>query len=82
MQFQNIPYPFKNGVAIIRRRKYVGLMNTKGEVIAEPKFDEIKRFKNGYARFLQNKLWGIIDTKGHNISILDENSLLEFSKNG
>jgi len=59
-------YPFKNGVAFIKVNGMVGLMNPKGEVVAKPTYNRIKRFRNGYAKFTDSsEKWGIIDTKGN-----------------
>ncbi|MEC3906090.1 WG repeat-containing protein [Tamlana sp. 2201CG12-4] len=54
----------KEGVAIFKTKKLVGLINSNGEIITEPKYQVIKPFINGYAKIKLNNLWGIIDSNG------------------
>lgn len=59
-------YGFNDGVAFVRVGESVGLMNTKGKLIVEPKYKKITNFHNGYARFLtSDDKWGIIDNQGN-----------------
>ncbi|AUP79605.1 WG repeat-containing protein [Flavivirga eckloniae] len=54
----------KEGVAIFKTKKLVGLLNSNGEIIMEPKYQTIKPFVNGFARVQLNDLWGMIDVNG------------------
>ncbi|MDM1533860.1 WG repeat-containing protein [Myroides marinus] len=55
------------GVAIYKSNTKVGLIDAKGQVVVEPKYDVIRPFVNGYAKVAVNKCWGIIDTKGSEV---------------
>lgn len=54
----------KDGVAIYRKGKKVGLINTQGKIVVEPKYDIIRPFENGFARVFNNGMWGILNAKG------------------
>ncbi|GER58342.1 WG repeat-containing protein [Patiriisocius marinus] len=54
----------KFGVAFYSIDKKVGLINTKGEVVLEPKYNVIKPFVDGYAKVRVDDKWGMIDTSG------------------
>ena len=59
-------YPFsKDGVALIRTEKGVGVIDTNGKFVVEPKYGIIRSFKNGYARVKTfDDKWGVIDNTG------------------
>lgn len=72
----------ENGVALIKVGDKLGLINTKGQFVLEPKYEVIKKFDNGYARFRDNGKWGIIDTKGKEIIPAKYDDINRYSKNG
>ncbi len=57
-------YRFSEGLAIGRKDKKVGYLNTKGEWAIEPQFDIARHFINGYAAVKVKGLWGLINKAG------------------
>ena len=49
--------------SILSARK-LGVINTKGEYLFAPQFDDFKSFKNGFAQISINGKWGYIDSHG------------------
>jgi len=62
--------PFdENGLAVVGStaflgRRKAGVINTKGEYVFEPQFDNFLAFKNGLAQVSIDGKWGYIDTHG------------------
>ncbi len=54
-----------NGVAFIKRKQKIGLIDLNGTILIEPKYDKILKFKNGYAKVLLKKSWGLIAANGN-----------------
>ncbi|MFN0216899.1 MAG: WG repeat-containing protein, partial [Saprospiraceae bacterium] len=56
----------QNGVARVRKDTLWGLIDSTGQLIAEPQFRQISNFENGLARIQSGKdtLWGVISTTG------------------
>jgi len=57
-------YDFEDGIAFIRRAEKVGFMDTKGKVILEPTYKDIKPFYQGWAKFSENEKWGLLSKDG------------------
>jgi hypothetical protein len=57
-------YDFENGLAWIKRDGKVGIINSKMDVVIEPKYEAIKSFEGGFARVKNTDRWGIIDKTG------------------
>ncbi|WP_293302489.1 WG repeat-containing protein [Pedobacter sp. UBA4863] len=61
---------FKNGFAAIQVGNKWGLINIKGDVVGEIKYDEVGDFINGFAAVATDKDgWGFIDTSGREVII-------------
>lgn len=58
---------FIDSIAHISKNGLIGLMNQKGEIIIEPKYDRIFKFYNGIAIVSKNNQYGIINSKGQEI---------------
>ena len=56
-------YYEKNGMFFIGDEK-MGLIDSNGNIVIEPIYDEIKDFENGKAAFKKNGRWGIMDLNG------------------
>ena len=59
----------QDGLAVIgqssfARGRRAGVINTKGEYVFEPQFDDFKGYKNGYAQVSLGGKWGFIDAHG------------------
>lgn len=54
----------QNGVVVISAKGYFGLADTLGNVLCEPKYDEIGAFENGSAIIQLNGKLGLIDNRG------------------
>ena len=60
----------QDGLAVIgqlnfARDRRVGVINTKGEYVFEPQFDDFLGYKNGFARVSLGGKWGFIDAHGN-----------------
>src|SRR5690625_1971946 len=53
-----------NGRAILRDGDKIGIMDTEGNIIVEPQYQEIKAYKHGYAKVKNDNKWGYIDESG------------------
>ncbi|WP_335965150.1 WG repeat-containing protein [Galbibacter sp. PAP.153] len=76
-------YDFQEGgIAFFRKEDKVGLINTSGKVVLEPKYSEIKPFHNGHAKVREDDLWGLINSSGkETVPVLYE-EIGNYSKNG
>ena len=59
----------QDGLAVIgqsnfARGRLAGVINTKGEYVFEPQFDDFKGYENGYAQVSLGGKWGFIDAHG------------------
>lgn len=60
----------QDGLAVIgqsyfARGRRAGVINTKGEYVFEPQFDDFLGYKNGFAQVSLGGKWGFIDTHGN-----------------
>ena len=72
---------FSQGHSAFQENGKWGFINTAGEVVVEPQYDECHDYQNGYAAVKINGKWGYIDTK-HNLVIAPEFQDVEDFKNG
>jgi hypothetical protein len=58
-------YGFHQGLCIVEKRggKF-GVINTKGEWVIEPLYEQIGLFNYGIAPFRQNQKWGLLNQRG------------------
>lgn len=57
--------PFCNGLARVKTaEKKWGFIDTTGNVVVAPKYNEVTNFNDGLARVRVGQRWGLIDTKG------------------
>lgn len=57
--------PFCNGLARVKTAdKKWGFIDTTGNVVVPPKYNEVTNFNEGLARVRLGQKWGLIDTKG------------------
>ena len=57
--------PFCNGLARVKTaEKKWGFIDTTGNVVVAPKYNEVTNFSDGLARVRIGQRWGLIDTKG------------------
>lgn len=59
-----------------------GFMDYQGNILVEPKYEDVRPFKNGYAAVQLDGLWGYIDEKGNTVIPCMYHAVKEFSKNG
>ena len=71
---------FQQGVARIVRGGYVGLMDSMGKVLCEPKYDKIFPFYGKVATVSLNNKYGLIDSKGKELLPLTWAYLGDFSE--
>lgn len=66
-------FPFNEGFAQVILLKY-GAIDQKGDIVIEPKYDELTSFSDGIAIYSLNGRYGYIDNKGRQItdSIFDD----------
>lgn len=57
----------ENGYTKIELNHNYGLIDPRGKIIVEPKYNEISYFSNGYARIRINKKEGYVDLNGNEI---------------
>ena len=62
---------FSQGHSAFQENGKWGFINTAGEVVVEPQYDECHDYHNGYAAVKVNGKWGYIDIK-HNLVIAPE----------
>ncbi|MBD1934453.1 MULTISPECIES: WG repeat-containing protein [Cyanophyceae] len=56
---------FHEGLCIVKKTgSNFGVINTKGEWVIEPLYEEIGSFNYGIAPFRQNKKWGLLTSQG------------------
>ena len=72
---------FSNAHSAFQQNGKWGFINTAGEVVVEPQYEECHDYLNGYAAVKVNGKWGFIDTK-HNLIISPEFDEVEDFKNG
>ena len=59
---------FSEGFAVVRNNENLhGVIDKKGNLIIDFKYDVISNFKNGYANFGDYSLWGIVDSMGNEV---------------
>ena len=71
---------FSQGHSAFQENGKWGFINTAGEVVVEPQYDECHDYHNGYAAVKVNGKWGYIDIK-HNLVIAPEFQDVEDFKN-
>lgn len=54
----------QDGVFAVKQNGKWGYVNTKGEMIIEPQFEQAKSFSNGLGAVCQNGVWGFADMTG------------------
>ncbi|QXE87820.1 WG repeat-containing protein [Geomonas nitrogeniifigens] len=59
---------FAQGLMVIESEGKYGYMDTKGEIIIEPKYDDARPFSGGLSPVQIGALWGIIDLTGKLVS--------------
>lgn len=64
-QYNTVTY--HQGIGIIKVKDKLGCIDSMGNLIVEPKYDEITPFQNGFATVRMGNLWGIINKKGKEI---------------
>lgn len=61
---ENIDVITDDGLIAFEQDKKWGFVNTKGEIIIEPRYEDAKSFSNGLAAISQAGKWGFIDSNG------------------
>lgn len=59
--------PFCNGLARVKTKNKWGYIDTTGNVVVPPKYNEVENFSDGIARVRMGQKWGLIDTSGKEI---------------
>lgn len=79
---------YYEGIGVIKVKGKFGCIDSIGNLIVEPKYDEITPFKNGFAMVRIGNFWGMINRKGKEvISCMHEylgtpnEGRIEFKKN-
>lgn len=57
-----------NGLAVVRKGKYYGLINEQGNFMVEPKYESINGFSEGRAVVIDNSGFKVIDEKGKEVT--------------
>ena len=55
---------FYKGFALVMLNGKFGLVNTKGEEVVPPKYDDVNDFYHGFARVQLNGKYGFVNTEG------------------
>jgi hypothetical protein len=58
-------YNFSEGFARVEQNNLWGFINTKGEIVIQPKFTAVRDFKNDIAAVRLEDKWGYIDKSGN-----------------
>ncbi len=79
---------YQEGIGIIKVKNKLGCIDSAGNLIVEPKYDEITAFKDGFATVRIGNAWGMINKKGREIILCAHEYLgtpserrIEFKKN-
>ena len=56
--------PVCSGIMRVRLNHKWGFIDTTGNVVVSPKYNEVTNFSYGVARVRNGRKWGLIDTKG------------------
>lgn len=54
----------QDGIFAVKQNGKWGYMNTKGEMVIEPQFEQARSFSNGLGAVYQNGAWGFVNTSG------------------
>src|SRR5690606_25445558 len=74
-------YPYRNGLAFIRKDNKVGLIDVSGNVVLPPTYEIIKDFYGNNARVRNNGLWGVIDKTGKIVVPVEYDDIGELESN-
>jgi uncharacterized cupin superfamily protein len=58
---------YSQGIGIIKIKEKFGCIDSVGNLIVEPKYDEITPFQNGYATVRIGNTWGMLNRKGKEV---------------
>jgi hypothetical protein len=72
---------FENGVARISKNGYMGLIDSAGNIICEPKYDIIYNFENNVAKTGLNEKYGLINNKGKELAYPQFDEIKAFKEN-
>jgi hypothetical protein len=64
-QFESVIESFNSGYASVRQNGRVGVINTSGKWVIEPKFDFVGKFVDGLAQVFSEGAIGYVDTTGN-----------------
>ena len=70
---------FRDGLALLYKEGFVGLIDSNGNILLKPQFNQILDFEKGIAIVRLNKQSGIIDRKGNIILHPDSVQLQSFN---
>lgn len=62
---EHIHSSFSNGRAAVRIKNLFGYIDTKGQLVIQPEYEDYGEFKNGCAIVMKDKKIGCIDTNGN-----------------
>jgi hypothetical protein len=68
-------YDFSEGLAIFRSGKNIGVFDTKGNIVVQAVYEEIKPYRNGYAKAKKYGRWGYLDRNGNEVVAFDYDDL-------
>ncbi|MCS7077471.1 MAG: WG repeat-containing protein [Bacteroidia bacterium] len=79
---------YSEGIGIIKVKDKLGCIDSVGNLIVEPKYDEINPFRNGFATVRIGNKWGMINKNGKEVILCTYEQLgvhserrVEFKKN-
>lgn len=74
---------FHEGLAVVQKERKWGVINTKGDWVVPPSFQELDyKYKQGLLAAKKEGLWGFIDTKGHWVIEPSFEATYGFGENG
>jgi len=56
-----------DGMLAVKEKDKWGFINSKGDIMVQPKYDSCETFKHGYGRVKKGGKWGVVDKSGTEI---------------
>ncbi len=70
--------PFCGGIARVMTKQKWGFIDTTGNVIVKPKYNQVENFNDGIAKVRLGQKWGLIDATGNEIIKPTFDAIYEF----
>jgi hypothetical protein len=70
--------PYYEGLARVKMEKKWGFIDTTGNVVVKPKYNEVENFSDGLARVRTGTKWGLVDKSGNEVIKPTFDAIYEF----